>query len=149
MKYNFDEVIGSSFNTPRCAQSLADGGLLPGILSKTNKYRVPYVAVLISGVVAVLLTLTGGFAELAAISVISRFSQYIPVCLAVFALRKRSDMKAEYRAPLGLLFPLVGTVTSVWLLANSDMQKLILGLGAMVIIAPVYFVMKKRKGEKS
>lgn len=136
--------IGSSFNTPRCAQSLADGGLLPGVLSKTNKYHVPYAAVLISGVIAVLLTLTGGFTELAAISVISRFSQYIPVCLAVFALRKQQDMKAEYRAPLGLLFPIIGTVTSIWLLANSDLQKLILGLGAMVIIAPIYFIMKRR-----
>lgn len=141
--------IASSFNTPRCAQSLADGKLLPAVFSKKNKFNVPYVAVLITGTIAILLTLTGSFTELAAISVISRFSQYIPVCLAVPVLRKRSDMKAEYRAPIGLLFPIIGVVTSVWLLVNSNKQQLFLGLGAMIIIIPIYFIMKKQNTKNS
>lgn len=136
--------IGASFNTPRCAQGLAEGNLLPGVLAKSNKYHVPYIAVILSGVIAILLTLTGGFNQLAAISVISRFSQYIPVCLAVVVLRRKPEMKAEYRAPFGLLFPIIGTVASLWLLINSDIQRLIIGLGAMVIIAPFYFIMKKK-----
>lgn len=138
--------ICGSFNTPRCAQALADGGLLPKTLSKCNRRKVPYVAVFITGMLAVLLTLTGSFTELAAISVISRFSQYIPTCLAVIALRKKSDGKKDgYRVPLGYTFPVIAILASIWLIFHTEMYKLIAGLGAMVVVAPIYFIMKKRK----
>lgn len=138
--------ICGSFNTPRCAQALADGGLLPKTLSKCNRRKVPYVAVFITGMLAVLLTLTGSFTELAAISVISRFSQYIPTCLAVIALRKKSDGKKDgYRVPLGYTFPVIAILASIWLIFHTEVYKLIAGLGAMVVVAPIYFIMKKRK----
>ncbi len=137
--------IAGSFNTPRCAQSLADGNLLPKVLSKKNRFNVPYVAVIVTGILALLLTLTGTFTELAAISVISRFSQYIPTCLAVIALRKSASLKADYRTPFGLLFPVIGTVTSAWLLFNADKMKIIIGLGAMVVIAPFYFLIHTKR----
>lgn len=53
------------------------------------------------------------------------------------------ELKAEYCAPLGLLFPVAGVVTSIWLLANANVRNLVLGLGAMILIAPLYFLMKR------
>ncbi|WP_295264933.1 APC family permease [Veillonella sp.] len=135
--------IASSFNTPRCAQALAEGRLLPKFMMKNNKYNVPYISVLITGGLAILLTLTGSFAELAAISVISRFSQYIPTCIAVPVLRKKSSGHAGYKVPFGLLVPVIAVVASLWLLANADLYKLVTGLGAMVLVAPLYILMKK------
>lgn len=136
--------IAGSFNTPRCAQALAEGGLLPAAMGKCNKYNVPYISVIITGILSLLLTLTGSFAQLAAISVISRFSQYIPTCLAVIVLRKKHpEMKAGYRVPFGWVIPSIAVIASVWLLINSDVSKLIAGLGAMLVVAPLYFVMKK------
>ena len=137
--------IAASFNNPRCAQSMSDEGLLPAALSKRNRYNVPHIAIIVTGILAILLTLTGTFTELAVISVISRFSQYIPTCLAVITLRKKGELKAEYRAPLGMFFPILGTVTSIWLLVNSNARNLVLGLGALVIIAPLYFLMIRPK----
>lgn len=134
--------IASSFNTPRCAQALAEGRLLPKFMMKNNKYNVPYISVLITGGLAILLTLTGSFAELAAISVISRFSQYIPTCIAVPVLRKKSFGHAGYKVPFGLLVPAIAVVASLWLLANADLYKLVTGLGAMVLVAPLYILMK-------
>lgn len=139
--------IAGSFNTPRCAQALADGELLPGQMGKCNKKNVPYISIIITGILAILLTLTGSFTELAAISVISRFSQYIPTCMAVIILRKRNPTyRAPYRVPFGAFFPLVAVVASVWLLVHADSSKLIAGLGAMLLIAPLYFFVKKDKG---
>lgn len=141
--------IAGSFNTPRCAQALADGELLPKSFGKCNKHNVPYISVIITGVLALVLTLTGSFSELAAISVISRFSQYIPTCLAVLVLRKKHpEMKAGYRVPLGYLFPIIAVVASIWLLINTEIFKLVAGLGAMVVVAPLYFVMKSRREKK-
>lgn len=138
--------IAGSFNTPRCAQALADGELLPESFKKCNKHNVPYISVIATGVLALLLTLTGSFTELAAISVISRFSQYIPTCIAVPILRKKHpEMEAGYKVPFGYLFPVIAVVASVWLLMNTELYKLAAGLGAMVIVAPLYFVMKSKK----
>ena len=140
--------IAGSFNTPRCAQALADGELLPRQMGKCNQKNVPYISVIITGILAILLTLTGSFTELAAISVISRFSQYIPTCMAVIILRKRNPAyRAPYRVPFGVFFPLVAVVASVWLLVHADSSKLIAGLGAMLLIAPLYFFVKKGKGK--
>lgn len=141
--------IAGSFNTPRCAQALADGELLPKCFGKCNERNVPYISVIITGVLALLLTLTGSFTELAAISVISRFSQYIPTCIAVPVLRKKHpEMKAGYKVPFGYLFPVIAVAASVWLLINTETYKLVAGLGAMVVVAPLYFVMKSRKTKK-
>lgn len=134
--------------TPRCAQALADGGLLPESFKKCNRHHVPYISVVITGVLALLLTLTGSFAELAAISVISRFSQYIPTCIAVPVLRKKHpEMKAGYQVPFGCLFPAIAVIASAWLLIHTELYKLIAGLGAMVVVAPLYLVMKSRKAK--
>lgn len=138
--------ICTSFNTPRCGQALADGGYLPEVLNKRNKYDVPYVSILVTGILAMILSTTGSFAELAAISVVSRFSQYIPTCLAVLVLRKKHpEMKATFRVPLGSFFPILAVVASVWLIANAEVYKLVIGLGAMILVAPLYLVMNRKK----
>lgn len=140
--------VTCAFNTPRCAQALSDGGLLPEIMGKKNKHNVPHIAVIITAVLATLLTLTGTFTELAAISTISLFSQYIPTCLAVIVLRKKHpEMEAKYKAPGGMVLPLLAVVASIWLLCNTQSYQLLAGLGALVLIAPLYFVRKKRKGK--
>ena len=45
--------------------------------------------------------------------------------------------------PFGLLVPAIAVVASLWLLANADLYKLVTGLGAMVLVAPLYILMKK------
>lgn len=115
-------------------------------MSKCNRRKVPYVAVFITGMLAVLLTLTGSFTELAAISVISRFSQYIPTCLAVIALRKKSDGKKDgYRVPLGYTFPVIAILASIWLIFHTEVYKLIAGLGAMDCCCAYLFHYEKKK----
>lgn len=82
--------IASSFLTPRAGVAMSDENQLPSIISKRNSKDVPYVAVIISVVLTALVTLTGSFTTLAAISVVSRFAQYIPTCLAVSSNEEES-----------------------------------------------------------
>ena len=105
---------------------------------------MPYVSVLITGAVAILLTLTRSFAELAAISVISRFSQYIPTCIAVPVLRRKNPEHSGYKVPLGMMFPAIAVLASVWLLYHTEVYRLVAGLGAMLLVAPLYLIMKKK-----
>lgn len=80
--------IGSSIVTPKCGSSLAEEGSLPAFIGKTNKYDAPYVAIIISLICCIPLVLTGSFEQLAVMSVIARFAQYIPTCLSVIVLEK-------------------------------------------------------------
>lgn len=120
------------------------GRFTAGNTEKCNRRNVPYVSVLITGAVAILLTLTRSFAELAAISVISRFSQYIPTCIAVPVLRRKNPEHSGYKVPLGMMFPAIAVLASVWLLYHTEVYRLVAGLGAMLLVAPLYLIMKKK-----
>ena len=133
--------------TPRSGSALADDGLIPRVIAKKNSKDVPYIAIIITGVLTLALglygSLIGSFAILAAISVVSRFVQYVPTCLSVIVLRKkRPDLKPSFRVPFGPVIPILAGVVSFWLLYSSDMQKIVIGLGGLVIGAVVYFLMK-------
>ena len=139
--------LAASIMTPRSGSALADDGLIPRVIAKKNSKDVPYIAIIITGVLTLALglygSLIGSFAILAAISVVSRFVQYVPTCLSVIVLRKkRPDLKPSFRVPFGPVIPILAVVVSFWLLYNSDMQKIVIGLGGLVIGAVVYFLMK-------
>lgn len=90
------------------------------------------------------MALSGSFATLAAISVVSRFAQYVPTCLAVIKLRKdRPELESTFRVPFGPVIPLLAVAVSIWLLTQASLEKIVWGLGGLVVAVPVYFLMKR------
>jgi len=137
--------IASSFLTPRNLVAIADDKMLPPIFSRYNRFGTPYVAIAFSAFAAILIAVSGSFVQLAAISVVSRFTQYLPTCLAVIVLRRRNpDERSSLRLPFGSLIPIISVVVSIWLLVQSDPQKILMGLGGLVVGVPFYFLMKKQ-----
>lgn len=138
--------IAASFVTPRSGVALAEDGILPKVIGKNGRFGTPTVAILITTILAILIALSGSFAKLAAISVISRFVQYIPTCLAIIVFRKKMpEAERSFKMPLGPVIPIFAIVVSIWLLINSDLQKIIIGLGGLVVAAIFYFIMKTVK----
>ncbi|UTC66952.1 MULTISPECIES: APC family permease [unclassified Treponema] len=133
--------VASSFLAPRSAVALADDGFLPKFVTKRNKKDVPYIAVILTTALTALVCLTGSFSKLAAISVVSRFAQYIPTCLAILVFRKRG-MKGSFRIPGVYVVSLLAVGISLWLLYNSSLDKIIFGLGGLVVGAVFYVIMK-------
>lgn len=137
--------IASSFLTPRNLVAIADDKMLPPVFSRYSRFGTPYVAIAFSALAAILIAVSGSFAQLAAISVVSRFTQYLPTCLAVIVLRRRNPAeRSSLRLPFGPLIPLVSVAVSIWLLVQSDPQKILMGLGGLVVGIPFYFLMKKQ-----
>ena len=137
--------MASSFLTPRVIVAIADDKMLPPVLSRYSRWGTPYVAIIFSTVVGILIALSGSFTTLAAISVVSRFAQYLPSCLAVLVLRHRHpEAPSSLQAPFGPLFPVVSIAVSIWLLLQADIDKIIFGLGGLVVGIPFYFLMKKQ-----
>ncbi|MBI6871596.1 APC family permease [Clostridium aciditolerans] len=135
--------IAASFITPRSGVALADDGLLPKVIAKKSKFDTPYIAIIVTVILAIPIAISGSFTQLAAISVISRFAQYIPTCLSVIIFRKRNDLKSTFRIPFGPVLPILSVVVSLWLLTQATKQQIIWGLGALVIGIPLYFIMRK------
>jgi len=78
------------------------------------------VAILLSSVVMVALTLTGSFVKLAAISTIIRLITYAATCAALLQLRRKPNAPpAAFTAPFGRLAAAAALILSLWLLSNS------------------------------
>ncbi|UTY27010.1 APC family permease [Treponema denticola] len=133
--------VASSFLAPRSAVALADDGFLPKFVTKRNKKDVPYISVILTTALTALVCLTGSFSKLAAISVVSRFAQYIPTCLAILVFRKRG-MKGSFRIPGVYVVSFLAVGISLWLLYNSSWDKILFGLGGLVVGAVFYAIMK-------
>ena len=135
--------IAESFIAPRSAVALADDGLMPKIIAKTDKNGTPYVAIIVTMAITILIAVSGSFTKLAAISVVSRIVQYVPTCLAVIMLRKKKpELKTTFRVPFGPVIPIFSTLVCLWLLSRATTSELVWGLGALIVCAPLYFVVR-------
>ncbi|QAS70465.1 amino acid permease [Oenococcus sicerae] len=134
-------LVASSFITPRSGLALAENKMMPQVIARKNSKNAPYVAIIISTSISLIIALFNStFANLALISAISRFAQYIPTIIAVFVFSKtKKTQKTTFQIPFGPAIPLLALVVSIWLLVQTNIQQLVWGLGALVIAVPFYF----------
>ena len=138
--------IASSFITPHSGLALAEQHMLPAFMAKRNRFGAPYWCIIVSTIVAMLIGYTGGFAFLASISVVSRFSQYIPTCLSIMVFRKKMpDVPRVFKIPFGPVIPVIALLVSFWLLAQAKPQQLLIGFGAAIVALPFYFLVHRKK----
>ncbi|AXU71133.1 TPA: APC family permease [Clostridioides difficile] len=132
-----------AFVNPRSCVALADDKMLPRIFARKDKKGTPYVAIISTMLITIPIALSGSFAELAAISAVARFIQYIPTSLSVLVFRKkRPELVGTFKTPFGAVIPLIAVCVGTWLLFQASMHQLIMGLGALAIGVPLYFIMK-------
>ena len=88
--------------TPRLPFAMAERGELPGIVGRTHaRFHTPHVAIYFTGLIVLVLTLTGTFVYAATISVIARLLAYASTCAALPVLRRRKGSPAaEFTAPM-------------------------------------------------
>ena len=138
--------FAEAYYAPRVATSMAEDSMLPSALAKRNRYNAPYVAAIVTAIASVLLAWSGSFTTLAAISAVSRFTQYLPTCLAVIIFRRKwADKSRSYTIPGGYLIPVIAIGTSLWMLAQAQTNQLLWGLGGCIVILPFYYSYWKKK----
>ena len=138
--------FAEAYYAPRVATSMAEDSMLPSALAKRNRYNAPYIAAIVTAIASVLLAWSGSFTTLAAISAVSRFTQYLPTCLAVIIFRRKwADKARSYTIPGGYLIPIIAIGTSLWMLAQAQTNQLLWGLGGCIVILPFYYSYWKKK----
>lgn len=140
--------LAESFIAPRACTSLAEDGMLPAFLNRRTSWGAPWASSVVVAILSILLAWSGSFTTLAAISAVSRFTQYLPTVLSVIVFRRKwKDRERTYKIPGGIFVPVVAFLTSLWMLSNAKPMQLVWGLGGILVIAPYYLVYKKKKAE--
>jgi APA family basic amino acid/polyamine antiporter len=141
---------GSIMTGARVPYAMArDGLFFKKLANVSDATLVPVSAVVVQGVVAMLLALSGSFDQLTNYVVFSSWIFYAMVTGVVFVLRKRRpDAPRSYKTLGYPMVPAVFIVLAVLLLANTIVEsprESTIGLLFILAGVPVYFIFQKLK----
>lgn len=147
----FGSVSADVLNTPRVLFASANDGLFPKFLGKVHsRFSTPYWAIISFGALIFILSVAGGFKQLAILASAAILLIYLSVILATLKLRMKKQEGAEktFRAPGGLIVPLIGIAAIIWLLTSLSKWEILSTIIFIAAICIIYFVMKKFKPGK-
>jgi amino acid transporter len=115
---------------PRLLFAMGEHGQLPRIVSSTHRrFHTPHVAIVLSAVGMLVLTLSGTFASAAILSTIIRLATYAITCAALPVLRRRSGSgRALFVVPAGEIVSVVALILIIWLFSSSSWPEAYQGL---------------------
>ena len=136
------DILGS----PRQLFAFARDGLLPRVLGQLHpRSHAPYVAILCYSTIAIVLALTGTFAELVVLSTLAIAALYIAGCAASWVLARRGV--ALSGTPLNFRFlgsaTVIGISSMLALIALGSRQEII-GLATLIGLSILLYLIQAR-----
>ncbi|MEO6049825.1 MAG: amino acid permease [Pyrinomonadaceae bacterium] len=112
-------------SSTRMLFAMAEQRDLPPVFERIHpKFKTPYVAIIVTAVVSLILTIQSSFLTAVAIATITRLLVYATTCLALPILRRRGDpTQAPFSVPFGVGAAFLSIGLIVWLLTNVDFAK--------------------------
>lgn len=144
----FTTVSGDILSAPRVLFAGANDGLFPKFLGQVHpKFATPYWAIIIFASLIFILSISGGFKQLAILASAAILLIYLSVILATLKLRKQKPDTEEksFKIPGGLIIPFIGIASIVWLLTSLSKWEILSTLIFIAAICVIYFVMKHFK----
>ncbi len=144
----FGSLHVSMLTGARIPYALAQEGLLPRALGAISARGAPWLAVLVQGVWAALLALSGSFDALTDYTVFGGLAFQALAVAAIFVLR-RAHPSAErpYRAWGHPLVPALYVLATLWLLTNTLVAtpgRALAGLALIALGVPLYALLAGR-----
>jgi amino acid transporter len=133
--------LGATFSTPRITYAFALEGRLPKWFGRVHPtFHTPAHSIVVYGAVTFLLAVGGSFVWLAVASVFMRLVMYIIVCASVPILRRTASSASPFTIPGGVVVPLIGVLTSGWLMLQVHLDAVLMTLAFVVAGGVLYFV---------
>ena len=132
----FGVIVATTFNTPTILASLAQAHEdVPMFVSNNNRFGTPTWAIILTTVCGIALFLSGNYVFLSGLTVFMSFVQYLSTGLA--------NIKKKF-----LLIGIGSVLFSLVLLTSFTLSVLILGLGILILLVMIYFVVKLDDDER-
>ncbi len=125
--------------------AMAERGELPAKLAVIHsRYRTPFIAVLLSAAIMLVLTLSGTFIYFVTISTLARLVTYLITCSALPKHRRRATAPpAMFLAPFGVAVSCIAMAVAIWLLSNSTLREARDTLAATALGLTIYWLHRK------
>jgi APA family basic amino acid/polyamine antiporter len=139
-------IASDILGTPRMLFAFARDGLLPRSLGRVHpRTHTPHVAILSYAALAMILALTGSFAELAVLATLTTAGLYVAGCIATWLLARRGVALAG--APLNFRWlgaaAAIGTGSMLLLIALGSRSE-IMGLAALIGVSTLVYLVQTR-----
>ncbi|MDQ6904329.1 MAG: APC family permease [Bacteroidota bacterium] len=147
----FGCVSADVMATPRSLFAGANNGQFPKFLGKVHpKFATPYLAVTTYGSLILILSISGGFRQLAILASGAILLVYITVIASTIKLRSTEQLNSEktFRIPGGLIIPFIGIASIGWLLTNLGKWEILSAIIFITAVCVMYFITRKFKKEK-
>ncbi|MDQ3129495.1 MAG: APC family permease [Acidobacteriota bacterium] len=143
---------GGFLAASRIPFAMAEQGEIPRIIGKTHeKFKTPYVSLLITSAMMFILTVQSSFITALTIATITRLIVYATTCasLPVFRYEKNAP-EAKFIAPFGIAAAVLSLLLTVWLLTNVDYKKeglaiLIAVIAGLILYFAYHFFNRKNR----
>lgn len=130
-----------SLGVSRLYYALSIKGLFPKIFSNVHKkYKTPYMALIIQGIIAFVLSAYGGLIQLISFSVFNLAFMYIFVCLSFIVLKKGKETKFVGQR----IFPYIGISMCVILIYYTSVWDKIIGIVCILVGIAFYFGISRK-----
>ncbi len=142
----FGSVTADVMATPRLLFAAANVGLFPAFLGKVHRsFSTPYLAVITYGLLIFIFSISGSFKQLAILASSAILLVYLAVILSNIKLRlfKNEIGEPSFRPPGGLVIPMIGIVSILWLLSSLSLKEIYSTMIFVLIVCTIYLITKK------
>ena len=143
----FGWLTGSILAGPRALFALARDGFLPHRLAAVHpRFHTPHIAIGVYGVIAIAISLTSTYQQLAVLSNLASFGVYVLGAFAVWRLRVRNVRtdKPPFLMPGGMLVPVLACIAIGWIAVQTITLREALALGGVFSLSLVVYLVRRR-----
>jgi basic amino acid/polyamine antiporter, APA family len=145
-------MVGSMFaillGGSRLPFAIAEQDQLPKPLRAIHPtFRTPHVAILVTCILAWLITLYMSFFGALAVTTFTRLVGYVATCGAVWVLRRRSGSTGSFKMPFAGAVTTIALLACLWLMASTSVSQLygVVGIAATgIVIATIHRLFSAR-----
>ncbi len=138
----FGLVCGDLLASPGLLFAAGRDGILPKFLGKVHpKYATPYWAVIVYASVGFILTISGGFRQLATMASAALLIIYLGIVFATIKLRN-VNRENSFNIPGGILVPILALGATVWFLSSLKQVEVVSVAIFLAVISILYFISK-------
>lgn len=140
---SFGFIASDILSSPRILFAFGRDGILPRWLAHVHpRWRSPDLAILIYTAVALFLSLTSSFAELAIMANVAALLLYVICCAAAFELMRRK-VRTEippFTFPGAFLVPIVSIIAIAWILSHAKWEEWRPNVWVFAVGSALYFI---------